>query len=102
MPEEEQPDVDEVIKRLMFIQSVETARCMEEEVVLSATDADVGSILGWGFCPSKGGAVSQIHTVGVENFVGECDRLAQQYGARFTPPNMLRKMAANGEQFYAA
>lgn len=102
LPEDQQPSVDEVIKRLMFIQSVETARCMEENVVMTPEDADVGSILGWGFSPAKGGAISQIHTVGVDNFVNECDRLAQSYGARFTPPKLLRDMAAKGEQFYAA
>ncbi|MBE7635381.1 3-hydroxyacyl-CoA dehydrogenase [Sneathiella sp. P13V-1] len=102
LPEAEQPSVDEVIKRLIYIQSVETARCMEENVVTSAEDADVGSILGWGFAPFRGGAISQIHTDGVGNFVSECDRLAQAYGARFTPPKMLRDMADKGEQFYAA
>ncbi|MBO6825294.1 MAG: enoyl-CoA hydratase/isomerase family protein [Sneathiella sp.] len=102
LPEEDQPSVEEVIKRLIYIQSVETARCMEENVVTTAEDADVGSILGWGFAPFRGGAISQIHTVGVDNFVSECDRMAQAYGARFTPPKMLRDMAAKGENFYAA
>jgi len=102
LPENEQPALDEVIKRLIYIQSVETARCMEEKVVTSAEDADVGSILGWGFAPSRGGAISQIHTVGVENFVSDCDRMAQLYGARFTPPKMLRDMAKSGEKFYVA
>ena len=102
LPEDQQPSVEEVIKRLMYIQSVETARCMEENVVTTAADADVGSILGWGFAPSKGGAISQIHTLGVDNFVNECDRMAQSYGARFTPPKLLRDMAAKGETFYAA
>ncbi|GLQ05486.1 3-hydroxyacyl-CoA dehydrogenase NAD-binding domain-containing protein [Sneathiella chinensis] len=102
LPEDEQPSVEEVIKRLLYIQSVETARCLEENVVTTPEDADVGSILGWGFAPSRGGAISQIHTVGVDNFVAECDRMAQAYGARFTPPQFLRDMASKGETFYAA
>jgi len=102
LPEAEQPSVDDLIKRLIYIQSVETARCMEENVVTTAEDADVGSILGWGFAPFRGGSISQIHTVGVDNFVSECDVMAQKYGARFTPPQMLRDMAAKGEAFYAA
>jgi 3-hydroxyacyl-CoA dehydrogenase/enoyl-CoA hydratase/3-hydroxybutyryl-CoA epimerase len=101
-PAAEQPDVAEVIKRLMYVQSVETARCMEEKVVSDPRDADVGSILGWGFSPSRGGTVSQVQTAGVANFVAECDRLAQKYGPRFTPPKLLRDMAAKGESFYAA
>jgi 3-hydroxyacyl-CoA dehydrogenase/enoyl-CoA hydratase/3-hydroxybutyryl-CoA epimerase len=48
-PEAEQPDVQDVIKRLVYIQSVETARCLEEKVVIDMRDADVGSIMGWGF-----------------------------------------------------
>ncbi|MBL4907370.1 MAG: enoyl-CoA hydratase/isomerase family protein [Sneathiella sp.] len=102
LPEDQQPSVDDVIQRLIYIQSVETARCLEENVVTSPEDADVGSILGWGFSPARGGAISQIHTVGVDKFVSECDRLAQAYGARFTPPQLLRDIAAKGEQFYAA
>jgi 3-hydroxyacyl-CoA dehydrogenase/enoyl-CoA hydratase/3-hydroxybutyryl-CoA epimerase len=44
--------------------------------------------------------ISQIDMVGVEDFVTECDRLAQAHGARFSPPQMLRDMAAKGESFY--
>jgi 3-hydroxyacyl-CoA dehydrogenase / enoyl-CoA hydratase / 3-hydroxybutyryl-CoA epimerase len=100
-PVAEQPTLDEVKMRLMYVQSVETARCLEEKVVLDARDADVGSVLGWGFSPSCGGTISQVHTVGVSNFVADCDRLAQRYGQRFTPPKLLRDMAAKGHTFYA-
>ncbi|WP_374303342.1 3-hydroxyacyl-CoA dehydrogenase NAD-binding domain-containing protein [Ferrovibrio sp.] len=98
----EQPDVQDVIKRLVYIQSVETARCLEEKVVIDVRDADVGSIMGWGFPPSRGGTVSNIDSVGVKPFVAECDTLAQKYGARFTPPKLLRDMADQGKAFYAA
>ena len=97
----QQPSLDEVKKRLMYVQSVETARCMEEKVVTDPKDADVGSILGWGFAPFQGGTVSQIQTVGVDKFVAECDQLAQKFGARFSPPKLLRDMAAKGQSFYA-
>ncbi len=99
-PAAEQPDVDEVKKRLMFIQSVETARCMEEGVVTEKRDADVGSIMGWGFPPFRGGVLSQVDTIGIQEFVAECDRLAQAYGPRFSPPKLLREMAEKGEGFY--
>ncbi len=101
-PAATQPDVEEVKKRLMFVQSVETARCMEEEVVTDPRHADVGAVFGWGFSPSRGGTISQIQSVGLPVFVSECDRLAQAYGPRFTPPKLLRDMAASGESFYAA
>ncbi|WP_298721544.1 3-hydroxyacyl-CoA dehydrogenase NAD-binding domain-containing protein [uncultured Ferrovibrio sp.] len=99
-PETEQPALADVIKRLIYIQSVETARCIEEKVVLDVRDADVGSIMGWGFPPFRGGTISNIDTVGVKPFVAECDQLAQKFGARFTPPKLLRDMADQGKSFY--
>lgn len=98
----EQPDLNDVIKRLVYIQSVETARCLEEKVVIDVRDADVGSIMGWGFPPFRGGTVSNIDMVGVKPFVAECDQLAQKFGTRFTPPKLLRDMADQGKAFYAA
>ncbi len=97
---EDQPDVQELITRMMYIQSIETARCMEEGVVTNPADADVGSIMGWGFAPNRGGSISQIDMIGIRQFVEECDRLAQVYGPRFTPPKLLRDMAEKGEGFY--
>ncbi len=99
---EEQPDVAELKKRYLYVQALETVRCMEDGVVTDAEDADVGSIFGWGFAPYTGGVLSLIDTVGARAFVEECDRLAQQYGPRFTPPKMLRDMAERGETFHKA
>ncbi len=96
----EQPDVEEVKQRLLYVQAVETARCLEEGVLNNAADADVGSILGWGFPPYTGGTLSLVDMVGVEDFVAQCDRLAQRFGERFTPPKLLRDMAAKGERFH--
>ena len=86
-----QPDVEEIKKRLLYIQSLETARCMEEGVVPEPADADVGSILGWGFPPWTGGTLSLIDTVGIDAFVAECERMAEQYGPRFQPSDWLRE-----------
>ena len=66
----------------------------------SAADADVGSILGWGFPPYAGGTLSLVDMIGIEDFVAQCDRLAQRFGDRFTPPKLLRDMAAKGERFH--
>ena len=96
-----QPDVALVKQRLLYVQSVETARCLEEKVVLDPRDADVGAILGWGFPPFLGGTVSQMHSIGLDRFIAECDRLAQRHGDRFAPPRLLRDMAAAGQAFYA-
>ena len=97
---ETQPTPDEVRKRLLYIQSIETVRCMEEGVVTHPADADIGSIFGWGFPPYTGGTISFIETEGLEHFVAEADRLAAAYGDRFAVPDSLRSMAENGETFY--
>jgi 3-hydroxyacyl-CoA dehydrogenase/enoyl-CoA hydratase/3-hydroxybutyryl-CoA epimerase len=91
---------EELRKRLLYIQSLETARCFEEGVISDPRDADVGSILGWGFAPYAGGTISLIDGMGVEKFVEECDALAAKYGDRFKPNALLRDMAAKGETFY--
>ncbi len=95
------PDLrDEYKKRLLYRQALETARCFEEGVITDPRDADIGSILGWGFAPYTGGTISLIDGMGVAKFVAECDALAQKYGERFKPNALLRDMAAKGETFY--
>ncbi len=96
----EQPSVEEVKKRLLYAQALDAARCMEEGVLTDPADGDVGAMLGLGFPPYTGGPLSLIDTVGVKNFVAECDRMAEMYGERFTPPKLLVEMAAKGESFY--
>jgi 3-hydroxyacyl-CoA dehydrogenase/enoyl-CoA hydratase/3-hydroxybutyryl-CoA epimerase len=99
-PAAEQPSVEEVKKRFLYRQAVEAARCLEEGVLTDPADGDIGAIFGWGFAPFTGGPFSLIDAVGVDAFVRECDRLAQQYGPRFAPPRLLRDMAARGDSFY--
>jgi 3-hydroxyacyl-CoA dehydrogenase/enoyl-CoA hydratase/3-hydroxybutyryl-CoA epimerase len=96
-----QPSVEEVRKRLLCIQALEAARCLEEGVVTTAAEADLGSILGWGFPAWTGGTLSYIDTVGIAEFVAECERLARRHGKRFRPSKWLRARAASGEAFHA-
>ncbi len=95
-----QPDAEEVKKRLLYIQALETARCMEEGVLSDAADGDLGSIFGWGFPPWTGGTLSFIDAVGVKTFVAECQRMAKVYGPRFAPSAWLEKRAEVGQSFY--
>ncbi len=95
-----QPEAAEVRKRLLYIQALETARCMEEGVLSDAADGDLGSILGWGFPPWTGGTLSFIDTLGTKTFVAECQRLAKAYGPRFAPSAWLEKRAASEQKFY--
>ena len=97
---DDQPDIEELKKRLLNIQALETARCFEEGVLTHAEDADIGSIFGWGFPPYTGGTLSYIDTVGIREFVAECDRMKKAYGKRFEVSDWLRKRAENDESFH--
>jgi 3-hydroxyacyl-CoA dehydrogenase/enoyl-CoA hydratase/3-hydroxybutyryl-CoA epimerase len=96
------PTVEEIIERLILVQSVETARCLEEKVLRAPIDADVGAILGWGYPPFRGGPIGWLHTLGMPAAVATLDRLAERHGPRFAAPKILRDMAAGGERFYPA
>lgn len=95
-----QPALADLKRRLLHIQAIETLRCMEEGVVTRPQDADVGSILGWGFCPFYGGIASYIDYVGANALETECDRLADRHGERFRPPALLRQMAKERRALY--
>ncbi len=93
-------DVDLIKHRLLVIQALESARCVEEGVVTDVREADVGSILGFGYAPFTGGTISYIDGMGVNNFVALCGDLAKLCGERFKPSNLLLDMAKKGETFY--
>ncbi len=97
---DEQPDPDEVRKRILYVQAIETVRCLDEGVLTHPADADIGSIFGWGYPPYTGGTISFIETEGLATFVTEADRLAETYGERFAVPQSLRGMAEKGQTFY--
>jgi 3-hydroxyacyl-CoA dehydrogenase/enoyl-CoA hydratase/3-hydroxybutyryl-CoA epimerase len=96
----EKLNVEEMKQRFLVTQAVEAARTFEEHVVTDVREADVGSILGFGFAPFSGGTLSYIDMMGTKNFVALCERFAEKYGPRFEPPKLLREMAAKGESFY--
>jgi 3-hydroxyacyl-CoA dehydrogenase/enoyl-CoA hydratase/3-hydroxybutyryl-CoA epimerase len=93
-------DVEELKQRFLVVQAVEAARTVEDHVITDPREADVGSILGFGFAPFTGGTLSYIDFMGTKKFVELCRRLEAKYGARFTPPKLLEEMAARGETFY--
>ncbi len=95
-------DVSVVVlkNRLLAMQALETARCFEEGVLTDVREADVGSILGFGFAPYSGGTLSWIDMIGTRKFVDLCKLLESKYGPRFAPPKLLVDMAARDERFY--
>ncbi|MBJ2178919.1 enoyl-CoA hydratase/isomerase family protein [Pseudomonas veronii] len=99
----ERPDqrisAQDVRDRLLFIQAIETVRCVEEGVLMSTADANVGSIFGIGFAAWSGGALQFINQYGLNDFIARARYLAEQYGERFSPPALLLQKAAQGEVF---
>jgi 3-hydroxyacyl-CoA dehydrogenase/enoyl-CoA hydratase/3-hydroxybutyryl-CoA epimerase len=93
-------DIGELKARLLAMQALETARCIEEGVVTDMREADVGSILGFGFAPFTGGTISYIDGMGTKAFVALCGKLAKLHGDRFKPCKLLLDMAKKGETFY--
>jgi 3-hydroxyacyl-CoA dehydrogenase / enoyl-CoA hydratase / 3-hydroxybutyryl-CoA epimerase len=85
--------------RILYRQAIETARCMQEGVLGTSHDANIGSIFGIGFPAWTGGALQFINHVGPAKFVQRADELAKKHGERFTPPKLLRDKAAKGELF---
>jgi 3-hydroxyacyl-CoA dehydrogenase/enoyl-CoA hydratase/3-hydroxybutyryl-CoA epimerase len=93
-------DVQELKDRLLAMQALETARCFEEKVLTDVREADVGSILGFGFAPFSGGTLSYIDMMGAQRFVELCRKLEAKYGARFAPSKLLLDLASHNEGFY--
>ena len=92
--------VEEIKQRFLVMQALETARCFEEHVLTDVREADVGSILGFGFAPFSGGTLSYIDMMGTKRFVDLCKRFQKKFGPRFKPSKLLAEMAARDERFY--
>jgi 3-hydroxyacyl-CoA dehydrogenase/enoyl-CoA hydratase/3-hydroxybutyryl-CoA epimerase len=95
----QQPDQRELIDRLMFAQANEAARCLQERVLRSTADGNIGSIFGWGFAPFQGGALQFINAMGAAAFVKRARELAKKFGPRFEPAHVVVRQAAEGTCF---
>ncbi|PNU20494.1 3-hydroxyacyl-CoA dehydrogenase [Geothermobacter hydrogeniphilus] len=85
--------------RILFRQVLEAVRCLEEGVLRSVADGNVGSIFGIGFPAHTGGQLQFINSCGLQRFVARARQLEQLYGERFAPPALLLEKAANHELF---
>lgn len=97
---DDQPDLIDVQHRLLFAQTLEAVRALEENVLEDIREGDVGAILGWGFAPWSGGPFSWLDIIGAPYAAERCDALAEQFGERFATPALLREMADKGQSFY--
>jgi 3-hydroxyacyl-CoA dehydrogenase / enoyl-CoA hydratase / 3-hydroxybutyryl-CoA epimerase len=97
-------DVHELSERMLFVESLESWRCVDEGVLTSIPDANIGSIFGIGFPPWTGGVLQYIdgYPGGRAGFVARADELAKKYGDRFAVPDSLRTAAATAAGVTAA
>jgi len=91
---------EQISNRCMVQMLNEAVRCLEEGIIASARDGDIGAIFGIGFPPFLGGPFRYIDSLGVTALVADLRRYEQQFGARFTPCAMLLSMAEEGRTFY--
>ncbi|MBL4688987.1 MAG: enoyl-CoA hydratase/isomerase family protein [Nannocystaceae bacterium] len=85
---------------LLSVQAREAVRAIEDGVIKQYRDAEVGAVFGIGFAPNTGGPLSWIDRRGVATFVAELRELAESYGPRWAPPDLLIEMAEKGERFF--
>jgi 3-hydroxyacyl-CoA dehydrogenase/enoyl-CoA hydratase/3-hydroxybutyryl-CoA epimerase len=99
------PDVaipfEDLKERLLFIEAIESVKCLDEGVLTSVAEANIGSIFGIGYPGWTGGVLQYInqYSGGLPGFVARARQLAERYGDRFTPPPLLLAKADAGEQF---
>ena len=93
-------DKETVGKRMLHRMALETFRCLDEGVLTSTKDGDIGSIMGFGFPIYTGGALSYIDYVGMDTFISECDDFTKRFGNRFSVPDNLRAFAKEGKSIH--
>ena len=88
-------------ERMLFIEAIETVKCLDEGVLRTVPDANIGSIFGIGFPPWTGGVLQYINGYpgGPAGFVARARELAAAYGERFAPPESLVAVAAEGGRY---
>ncbi len=96
---EQEIDIEKLKDRLLYIQALETLRCLNEQVLTSVRDANIGSIMAIGYPTWTGGAVQFINQTGLSQFILRAESLCQEFGSRFSVPANLKEMAENGLTF---
>lgn len=93
-------EASEVAQRCVVQMLNEAVRCLDEGIIASARDGDIGAIFGIGFPPFLGGPFHYIDTLGAENLVNILENYKNRYGDRFEPAEKLKQMAADGTKFF--
>ncbi len=91
---------EEIAQRTVLLMLNEAAYCLDEGIIRSARDGDIGAIFGIGFPPFRGGPFRYMDAIGVAEIVRRLQSYQKQHGERYTPAPLLLKMAENNERFY--
>ncbi len=92
-------DREALTERLLFAQALESVWCLQEKIVGSAVEANLGSIYGWKFPASKGGVLQYVNDYGLSPFIQKCSMYRKWYGQRFKVPTLLKSMLEKKEKF---
>jgi 3-hydroxyacyl-CoA dehydrogenase/enoyl-CoA hydratase/3-hydroxybutyryl-CoA epimerase len=92
---------DEIIDRCLLLFVNESARCLEEGILSSPYDGDIGAVFGLGFPPFQGGPFKYVDFVGAQAIVESLKRLQDKYGERFRPAEILVELAKSNGKFFA-
>ncbi|MEI2622354.1 MAG: 3-hydroxyacyl-CoA dehydrogenase NAD-binding domain-containing protein [Candidatus Nanopelagicales bacterium] len=92
-------DMKQLQERMLFVEALDSVRCLDEGVLRNVPDANIGSIFGIGFPPWTGGVLQYINGYGLTEFVARARELAAEFGDRFEPPASLVERAESGEQY---
>jgi len=93
-------DAGEIQQRLALVMTNEAVHCLDEGVIASPRDGDLGAILGLGFPPFRGGPFHWMDTLGAAAAVRRLSELAERLGPRFAPAAGLEELAQRGGRFY--
>jgi len=93
---------EEMKRRAVYAMLNEAARCLEDGIIRSPRDGDVGAVFGIGFPPFRGGPFRYMDTLGIPNVVRTLEELTARFSPRFEPAGILKRMAERGERFYPA
>jgi 3-hydroxyacyl-CoA dehydrogenase/enoyl-CoA hydratase/3-hydroxybutyryl-CoA epimerase len=94
------PPADTVQHRLSLMMVNEAVRCLEEGILRSPTDGDLGAVFGLGFPPFRGGPFRYVDQEGAGAIVRRLRDLAERYGPRFAPADRLTTLAADARSFH--
>ena len=92
--------IEDVVERIALRFALEAVHCLQDGIIASARDGDIGAVFGVGFPPFRGGPFMWLDTMGPQVAVEKLQKLEKEFGAHFAPPKLLLDKAAKGELFH--